>query len=90
MSANFAAMIEKVTYDFFRGFLCSEGCEEAFDRNFEAAHPGYVLDAGFARYIGIDCGTFGRVFHWADTPEGREYWKEIADRWWERIKGGDL
>lgn len=79
-------MKRELNYEFFRGFLRNEGCEEAFDRNFEAAHPGYVLDAGLSRLVGIDCGTFGRVFHWADTPEGRAYWKTVADHWWEAVK----
>ena len=72
----------ELTYELFRSFLQREGCEEAFDRNFEAFHPGYMMDAGYSRVVGIDCGTFGRVFRWDATPEGRNYWKGIADKWW--------
>lgn len=78
-------MTDKFSYEAFRTFLRNEGCEEAFDRNFEAYHPGYVMDEVISRVVGIDCGTFGRVFRWADTPEGRGYWKDIADKWWKLI-----
>ena len=68
-------------YKLFRGFLRENGCAEAFDRNFEAAHPGYIMNETLSRLIGIDYGTFGRVFRWDLTPEGRPYWKNIADNW---------
>lgn len=44
-------------------------------------HPGYVMNEPLSRLIGIDYGTFGRVFRWDLTPEGRPYWKDIADKW---------
>ena len=71
----------EVNYDLFRRFLEAEGCRDSFDRNFEAYHPGYVVDRGILELIGIDCGIFGRIFKWDDTPEGRAYWKFIADKW---------
>ena len=45
----------ELTYELFRSFLRREGCEEAFDRNFEAYHPGYVMDAGYSG--GCSAGT---------------------------------
>ena len=40
-------------YKLFRRFLRENGCSEAFDRNFEAAHPGYILNEPLSCLIGI-------------------------------------
>lgn len=39
------------------------------------------MNETLSRLIGIDYGTFGRVFRWDLTPEGRTYWKDMADKW---------
>ena len=70
------------SYQLFRAFLLSEGCEEAFDRAFKFFN-GYTLlderlwDTTDAEHI------FGHAFDWSATPEGRDYWLSI-DRAWNR------
>ena len=81
-------MKQKTTYILFRQFLQKQGCEEAFDRHFEENHPGYTLDARLAEFFCIDCGTIGRAFRWDETPEGRDYWKDIDRIWNDIVKRG--
>ena len=44
-----------------------------------------MLDETLADILVIDEGFFGRVFRWDLTPEGREFWKDIDDKWWKKF-----
>lgn len=73
------------SYAGFRAFLQDEHCEEAFDRNFAASHPGYRMDETLWHLLGLDSEfLFGRVFPWDQTPEGRLYWSGV-DRDWRNL-----
>lgn len=78
--------LEGATYQFFRTFLGRAGCAEGFDRafchynhatQFDAAH----WEASEAEYI------FAHAFDWSATPEGRDFWREIDQRWCKEIVG---
>ena len=73
-------------YRIFREFLEERGCEEAFDQAFALQNPGYVLDAALWDILGGDEFFLGRAFDWSETPEGRDFWKEI-DLAWEQECG---
>ena len=72
------------TYQEFRLFLGSMGCEEAFDRAFLDHNHSTALDAalwaaGEAEYI------FAHAFDWSTTPEGRDFWRDIDRNWYTLI-----
>jgi hypothetical protein len=70
----------------FREFLEERGCKKAFDQAFALQNPGYVLDAALWDILGGDEFFLGRAFDWSETPEGRDFWKEI-DLAWEQECG---
>ena len=55
--------------------------EKAFNQAFALRNPGYVLDAALWEILGGDEFFLGRAFDWSETPEGREFWKEIDLAW---------
>ena len=74
------------TYKIFRKFLRDNDCEQKFDAAFYERCGANVLDKTLADILVIDEGFFGRVFRWDVTPEGREYWKEIDMRWFDKFQ----
>lgn len=73
-------------YNTFRQFLQERGCEKAFDDAFALQNPGYILNAALWEVLGSDEFFLGRAFDWSETPEGRDFWKEI-DLAWEKVYG---
>ena len=71
-------------YQTFRRFLRDNGCERQFDAAFYEQCGANVLDETLADILVIDEGFFGRVFRWDLTPEGREFWKNIDGKWWQK------
>ena len=71
-------------YQTFRQFLRENGCERQFDDAFYEQCGANVLDETLADILVIDEGFFGRVFRWDLTPDGREFWKDIDIKWWNR------
>ncbi|MBR4851244.1 MAG: hypothetical protein IKU97_04205 [Tidjanibacter sp.] len=74
-----------VTYDTFRAFLRSEGCEEAFDRAFYAHNHATAFDDRMWEAVGDKGSLFGRVFRWDSTPEGRPFWRSIDKAWHDQL-----
>ena len=75
--------MKKNIYQTFRQFLCDNDCEQQFDTAFYVQCGAKVLDETLADILVIDEGFFGRVFRWDLTPEGREFWKDIDNKWWK-------
>ena len=75
--------MKKNIYQTFRQFLCDNDCERQFDTAFYVQCGAKVLDEALADILVIDEGFFGRVFRWDLTPEGREFWKDIDNKWWK-------
>ena len=74
----------RITYNTFRAFLRTEGCEAQFDRAFLLHNGHTALDAalwesGEGEYI------FAHAFDWRTTPEGREFWLAVDRRWLSHI-----
>lgn len=70
-------------YQTFRRFLRDNDCERQFDAAFYEQCGANVLDETLADILVIDEAFFGRVFRWDLTPEGREFWKDVDDKWWK-------
>ncbi len=66
----------------FRSFLRDNDCERQFDAAFYAQCGANVLDETLADILVIDECFLARAFDWRKTPEGREFWKDIDDKWW--------
>lgn len=69
------------TYQEFRTFLRAEGCEAQFDlaflhHNGQTALDTALWDAGEAEFI------FAHAFDWSATPEGREFWHKVDEKWY--------
>lgn len=71
-------------YQSFRKFLRDNECERQFDTAFYAQCGANRLDETLADILVIDEYFFGRAFDWRKTPEGREFWLGIDDKWWRR------
>ena len=70
-------------YQTFRKFLRDNGFERQFDAAFYAQCGANVLDETLADILVIDECFLGRAFDWRKTPEGREFWLDIDDKWWQ-------
>ena len=68
-------------YDIFVRFLRSKGCEVVFRENFYR----YNYSTQFCRDIwDIMVGDeyfLNRAFCWAETAQGKPYWKDISEEW---------
>ena len=76
--------MKKNIYQTFRRFLRDNDCERQFDAAFYEQCRANVLDETLADILVIDEAFFGRVFRWDLTPEGREFWRDIDDKWWKK------
>jgi len=74
-------------YKQFRAFLRTNHCEHQFDRNFYLQCGANYLDEGLAAYMVIDETFLNRCFNWSKTAEGRQFWKDIDDKWWKKCPG---
>jgi len=74
--------MERSIFHVFREFLRDNGCLQQFDRNFYTQSGANRLDETLAAYMVIDEAFLNRCFDWSHTPEGREYWKGIDEKWW--------
>ena len=70
------------SYQTFRRFLRDNGCERQFDVAFYEQCGANVIDETLADILVIDEGFFSRAFRWDQTPEGREFWKDLDRKWW--------
>ena len=73
-------------YQTFRQFLRDNDCERQFDRVFYTQCGANVLDETLADILVIDEAFLNRCFDWSKTPEGREFWKDIDDKWWKQFQ----
>lgn len=72
------------TYHDFRLFLREEGCSPNFDRAFEAYNDATTLDGTMWEAAADKQAFIAHAFVWAQTPEGRDFWRDIDSRWWQR------
>ena len=70
-------------YTTFRHFLRDNDCERQFDLAFYTQCGANRLDETLADILVIDEAFLGRCFDWSKTPEGRQFWYPISDRWWQ-------
>ena len=73
-------------YSIFRRFLRENDCEKQFDAAFYTQCGANYLDETLAGILVLDEFFFGRCFDWSKTPEGRPFWKEIDQKWWDAFK----
>ena len=71
-----------IEYTQFRNFLEENGYSLLFNREFERQHPGYHLDRNLWDILGGDEYFFARAFDWSVSPQGRDFWKEVSDKWY--------
>ena len=69
------------TFDKFMSFLQENGCIKEFDLEFERQSPGYHLDANLWDILGGDEYFLSRAFDWSVTLQGRDFWKDISEKW---------
>ena len=69
-------------YGTFIQFLQEKGCHKEFNEAFQAQVPGYRLDATLWDILGGDEYIFGRIFDWEQTPQGRQFWAQIDQEWY--------
>jgi len=71
------------SYSLFQQFLRDNACETQFHRAFhdQSLNLGW-MDRYIAEELFIIDETFiNRCFNWEDTPQGREYWRIIDEKW---------
>ena len=57
------------------------GCLKEFDLEFERQNPGYHMDANLWDILGGDEYFLSRAFDWSVTSQGRDFWKDISEKW---------
>jgi hypothetical protein len=70
-----------ISYETFSTFLTESGCANQFDIEFERQNPGYHLDANLWDILGGDEYFLSRAFDWSATSQGRDFWKDISEKW---------
>lgn len=73
-------------YSTFRKFLRDNDCERQFDSAFYTQCGAKRLDETLADILVIDEAFLGRCFDWRMTPEGRQFWSDIDEKWWKLFK----
>ena len=69
------------TFEEFMSFLMENGWMKEFDLEFERQSPGYHLDANLWDILGGDEYFFSRACDWSVTAQGRDFWKDIDEKW---------
>ena len=70
-----------ISYETFSTFLTESGCANQFDIEFERQNPGYHMDANLWDILGGDDYFLSRAFDWSATSQGRDFWKDISEKW---------
>ena len=70
-----------ISYETFSTFLTESGCANQFDIEFERQNPGYHMDANLWDILGGDEFFLSRAFDWSVTSQGRDFWKDISEKW---------
>ena len=70
-----------ISYETFSTFLTESGCANQFDIEFERQNPGYHMDANLWDILGGDEYFLSRAFDWSVTSQGRDFWKDISEKW---------
>lgn len=68
-------------YRFFRIFLKTEGCEEAFDRAFYDYNDCTHFSEEMWGAMDDHRSLFLRVFSWKRSLEGELFWRKIDAKW---------
>ena len=78
-----------ISYETFSTFLTESGCANQFDIEFERQNPGYHMDANLWDILGGDEYFLSRVFDWSVTSQGRDFWKDISEKWYHSCVDGN-
>ena len=78
-----------ISYETFSTFLTESGCANQFDIEFERQNPGYHMDANLWDILGGDEYFLSRAFDWSATSQGRDFWKDISEKWYHSCAGGN-
>lgn len=78
-----------ISYETFSTFLTESGCANQFDIEFERQNPGYHMDANLWDILGGDEYFLSRAFDWSVTSQGRDFWKDISEKWCHSCVGGN-
>ena len=78
-----------ISYETFSTFLTESGCANQFDIEFERQNPGYHMDANLWDILGGDEYFLSRAFDWSATSQGRDFWKDISEKWCHSCVGGN-
>lgn len=70
------------SYHSFIQFLLENNCQKEFNEAFQSQAPGYRMDVNLWEILGGDEYIFGRIFDWEHTPQGREFWAKIDEKWY--------
>lgn len=75
----------RLSYDFFLDFLRENSCEHQFKVAFERQNTNLIMDERLWEMLSPDEALFGFIFNWAVTAEGRDYWKDIDEKWYKKV-----
>ena len=78
-----------IAYGTFIQFLHEKGCHKEFNEAFQAQAPGYRMDASLWDILGGDEYFLSRAFDWSATSQGRDFWKDISEKWCHSCVGGN-
>ena len=70
-----------ISYETFSTFLTESASANQFDIEFERQNPGYHMDANLWDILGGDEYFLSRAFDWSVTSQGRDFWKDIDEKW---------
>lgn len=71
-------------YSLFLEFLRSNSCEKEFRENFYSYNGFTAFCRDLWDIMVGDEYFLNRAFCWADTAQGKPYWRKLSDEW-ERI-----
>lgn len=65
----------------FIEFLRKNSCEKEFRENFYNYNGFVVFCRGIWDIMVGDEYFLNRAFYWADTKQGKPYWRKLSDEW---------
>lgn len=78
----------EISYSRFLEFLQRNDCEEAFNRAFYEQNGYNRMDERLWDILDPDECFFNQCLNWSKTREGKEFWKEIDEKWYRENEPG--
>ena len=75
-------IMAEISYETFTEFLRRNDCEDAFNQAFYEQNGYTRMDERLWDILDPDECFFNQCLNWSRTPQGRDYWMAIDEKWY--------